>query len=116
HVDRVPGAALEIHPEGALRRALLAADALERIDPDPVEHRSRLVDDEDHAVLDGAEVLADGRTGAARALLVDRREDLRLALPLLGLRGCHGERILASLRETSHGGGSLSRTKASGCR
>src|SRR5580704_1529086 len=71
HDDGVPGAAIEEAAVGALAEALLAADALKRIDLDAAERRIVLVGDPEHAVFDRAVLDAGGRAGAAGAAFGD---------------------------------------------
>jgi len=85
HIDSVPRAALEKGAVGAFAGAQFAADAQQRIDDNPAKRRVVRVRAPEHAIFHRAILDARRRTRAARAILIDHRENVRLALALIGL-------------------------------
>src|SRR6267143_1244777 len=80
HDDGVPRTAIKEAAIGALAKALLAADAENRVNLDAAKRRTVLIRHPEHAVLDRAVLHAGRRAGAAGAAFGDDGEFLRLLL------------------------------------
>src|SRR5216684_716677 len=84
HDDGVPGAAIEEAAVGAFAEALLAADALERVNLDAAERRIVFVGHPEHAIFHRAVLHAGWRPGAAGAALGNHGQFFRLFLARRG--------------------------------
>src|ERR1700680_3656467 len=85
HIDRVPGAALEEGPVGALAGAELAANAEQGIDDNAAKRRMIGIGTPEHAVFYRAVFHTGRRARTARAVLIDYGQNVRLALAFVAL-------------------------------
>src|SRR5258708_19426651 len=80
HHDGVPRAAIEEAAVGAFAEALLAADALDRVNLDAPERRIVLIRHPEHAIFHGTVFHAGRRSSATGAALRNDSKFLRLFL------------------------------------
>src|SRR5271156_5725429 len=85
HINRIPRTAFEKSSIRPFARAEFAADAKYRVHHNPAKWCVLFIRHPEHAFSHGAIVDARRRSGATRAHLVDYGNDVRLALPFLGV-------------------------------
>src|ERR1700732_3902162 len=90
HVNGVPRAAFEERAVRTFAGAQLASDAKQGIDDDAAKRGVVLIRRPIHAIRNGAVLDASRRAGAARATLINDRENMGFALPLGRRAGGNG--------------------------